>query len=297
MNFKADDISLWKQEASLEKQVISQYKKSLSSIQSLLGGFFTKYADGNEMTYADAAKFNRLARLELEMINELKAMGVTNKKAISSGLASIYDESYYRTAFQFEKAAQAALGYGQLKKSLVVAAIQNPISGLTLNERLEKNRYEIIMKIKEQLVQGLIRGDSYPNISRALQDVLEKDAAKATRLVQTEANRVLNAARGEAIDTAQEAGVKGSKIWVATLDDATRDTHGDLDGEAADEDGLFWVGGYSASMPGDTGAPEEDINCRCTTRFEITGYGPEVRRIRGEGIVSYKTWKEWKNAE
>ncbi len=297
MNFKQDDKALHLAEKALEKDLIKQYKTSLKSIQAELGVFFTKYASGDSMTHADATKFNRLAKLEKEIARELSVLTATNKKTITNGLTNLYDETYFRAAFQFEKGVQAKLGYTTLNQKAVIAAIQNPISGLTLNERLAKNKADIIIGIKQDLTQGIIRGDSYQSISRTLQDRLEKDAAKATRVVQTEGNRIINAARNEATEHAMEVGVKGRKIWVSSLDDSTRDNHGELDGKAADEDGLFYISGGSAAHPGDFGIAEEDINCRCTTRFEIEGFEPTVRRIQGEGVVPYKNYEEWKTAK
>ncbi len=84
----------------------------------------------------------------------------------------------------------------------------------------------------------------------------------------------------DAFKKAEDAGVKGRKMWVATLDTNTRDTHQSMDGEYANEEGLFSITGVMVEAPGMTGDPAEDINCRCTYIYEIEGFEPKHRRER-----------------
>jgi len=79
-------------------------------------------------------------------------------------------------------------------------------------------------------------------------------------------------------------------VWVATLDDSTRKSHGVLDGQIADEKGLFYINGLSAEAPGHFGVDSEDIHCRCTTIARLKE--SQVRRTR-EGIIPYTNYKDW----
>ncbi len=297
MSFNKDTQAIYKMSTELEKSLIKEYTAALDSIGAELGKFYSKYAQNDVLTYDEAIKYNRLLAFEISIIDELKALGETNDKLIKSTLFNIYDESYFRTGFFFESGVQAKLAFNTLNPKVVELAIQNPISGLTLNERLSKNRTEIIYKIKQELTQGLIRGDSYTTMTRTLKEVLENDATKAKRIVQTESNRIMNNARNDAINHAVSQGVILKKVWQATLDDKTRDRHGELDGKAADKDGLFHMSGYSAAFPGDFGVASLDINCRCSVISVIEGFEPSVRRVRGEGVVPYKTYEEWRKAK
>ena len=47
---------------------------------------------------------------------------------------------YYTTAFALENRVKAKLGYTMVDPATVSAALQNPISGLTLNERLQEKQ-------------------------------------------------------------------------------------------------------------------------------------------------------------
>lgn len=60
---------------------------------------------------------------------------------------------------------------------------------------------------------------------------------------------------------------KGQKMWVAILDDHTREWHAEADGQVVDIDEPFEVGGEELMIPGDDslGASDENlINCRCS---------------------------------
>lgn len=65
-------------------------------------------------------------------------------------------------------------------------------------------------------------------------------------------------------DGYQQAGVS-TKIWVAVMDQNTRDSHAMTDGQEVPIDQPFDVGGESLDYPGDpAGSAENTINCRCT---------------------------------
>ena len=65
------------------------------------------------------------------------------------------------------------------------------------------------------------------------------------------------------------------KIWLATGDARTRDSHIDAHGQVVPADGFFMVGGAEAQYPLDPGLPmRERINCRCVSVPYREGWGP-----------------------
>ena len=91
---------------------------------------------------------------------------------------------------------------------------------------------------------------------------------RAQRISRTETNGLLNSAdlhawKTEAAEIDDE--VEMHKVFVATLDPRTRDTHFAADGQRVPLDGKFNLGGYEIDHPGDQSLPaHESINCRCT---------------------------------
>ena len=282
---------------STERQVILAYKAGLNDLKVQLAFLYEKYSANGVLSYADMAKYNRLSTAIDDMTETLKVMTKGNAKLILSSNRVIFEENFYHNAFIIEKAAQAKLSFGLLNPKVVQASIENPIAGLTLSETLQANRAAIIVKIKQELTQGVIKGESYSKIAKRLTTTLGNDAAKANRVVRTEAHRNASQARMYSMEHAAAHGVKTKKRWIATLDARTRDTHGALDGQTVDMDGFFRSpSGATAKAPGMFGVPEEDINCRCDMMTIIEGFEPEERRA-GREIIPYQTYAEWSKAK
>ena len=108
---------------------------------------------------------------------------------------------------------------------------------------------------------------------------LQRESAEATRHIdrvqsewQTRAERIARtescgAYNAGAIDAGRVEGA-GVKVWLATGDDRTRESHLEASNACAALDDYFNVGGASLQMPGDPSAPPgETVNCRCTVVF------------------------------
>lgn len=90
-------------------------------------------------------------------------------------------------------------------------------------------------------------------------------------IARTEAMASLHASQHEAMRQAIDSGAVSRqdvrKVWVATKDKRTRDTHAALDGESMGIDQPFSNG---LQYPGDpAGPPEEVISCRCTMLLRV----------------------------
>lgn len=99
-----------------------------------------------------------------------------------------------------------------------------------------------------------------------------------------------NMGRMRSFQRAEDLGINLMKQWMATLDNRTRDTHRELDGETIPVKETFWNG---LMEPGDPdGDPSEVMNCRCTlvTVIEEYDYSNFPRRSN-YGSMSYEEWK------
>jgi SPP1 gp7 family putative phage head morphogenesis protein len=294
-NNEALDTLTDKKEQQMNKELIKIYQRSLKDTRSELAKIYEQYSVDGVLDYATMQKYNRLAGLEASITEVLKESYNEIGRVLTANLTDIYTTNYLYTGFILETMSQTKLAYALLPTEAIKKAIQNPISGLTLNQRLQKNRTEIILKTREQLTQGLIQGESIQKMSKRIKDLYENDTTKSLRIAQTETNRVRNEGKDVSYDKAKAKGVNFTRVWVSSLDSRTRDTHKKLDGTKQNKDGYFVIGRYRAKYPGGFGVAEMDINCRCTTRAEFKGFEPTVRRARGEGIIDYKTYDDWYN--
>jgi SPP1 gp7 family putative phage head morphogenesis protein len=121
--------------------------------------------------------------------------------------------------------------------------------------------------IKRTIEKGVENGEGVDEIAKGIEDDLKKGSrARAERIARTEAHRAAQVAQYEA---AAATGIDYDRVWVATEDARTRQTHHDADAQTVGMAEYFIVGDAELKYPGDPdGPPEETINCRCTTLFE-----------------------------
>ena len=108
-------------------------------------------------------------------------------------------------------------------------------------------------------------------------------ARRAETIARTESIRAVNQGQFDAVRQAVQNGEYGDvdveKIWIATKDSKTRDTHRALDGQVARGlNGMFISpSGAMLMHPHDPNAPaEEIINCRCTMAIRLVPRTSEI---------------------
>lgn len=155
---------------------------------------------------------------------------------------------------------------------MIRAAVQNPIAGLTLDKRLERNRAQIIYDIKKNIAIGLTQGDSYTTVAKRITKSVNNDYTKAMLITRTETHRVREQGFEDSGRAAQNdlmgTGYVLSKTWRSMQDGSVRHTgdanHVKMHGVTVLADEYFeLVGGVKAFSPGMSGTPQNDCNCRC----------------------------------
>jgi len=137
-------------------------------------------------------------------------------------------------------------------------------------------------KVNAEVLQGIIQGDSIPNLSKRLRNVTEMNRASAIRNARTTVTSAENKGRMDSYHMAQEKGVRMVKVWMATVDERTREEHIELDGQERDIDEPFKNSLGEIMYPGDPDAdPANVYNCRCTLITRILGFG-EVEKEEEE---------------
>ena len=112
--------------------------------------------------------------------------------------------------------------------------------------------------LKNQFTESLAAGEDRDSLINRIQNTYGNiTEGRARTIARTE---VHNATQYGTMQGYKQAGFT-SKIWVAVMDSATRDSHASVDGEERPMDTPFSNG---LMFPGDPNGPaEEIINCRC----------------------------------
>ena len=128
--------------------------------------------------------------------------------------------------------------------------------------------------VNSEVLQGILQGESIPNISKRLRNVTEMDLTSSIRNARTATTSAENRGRMDSYQRAQDMGVKIMKVWMATNDQRTREAHIELDGQEREIDEPFENSIGKIMYPGDPDAdPENVYNCRCTLVTKIVGFG------------------------
>lgn len=128
-------------------------------------------------------------------------------------------------------------------------------------------------KVNSEVLQGILQGDSIPNLAKRLRNVTEMNRVSSIRNARTSCTSAENKGRMDMIHDAEDKGVKTKKVWIATMDNRTREAHMELSGVEAEPDEPFEIFGMKIMYPGDPDAdPEMTYNCRCSLGYKVIGF-------------------------
>ena len=285
--------SLSKEYATAKKEMKAKYneftrkvdKKDEEKRALLAKGAITK-------TDYDEWRANQTYRAKWfkDMIRTLaKDQTAVNKRAaaiINGTTSGVYAEQFNYGTYMVEKAAKVDTAFTLYDKG----AVRN------LNAKAEIKVTKDIAwnnrKINSALMQGILQGESIPDIANRLAKIPDMNAGAAVRNARTLMTSAENEGRLDSFERAANMGINLKKTWVATLDDRVRESHAELDGETVPIDEPFSNGlMYPADPSGDD--PAQVYNCRCTMITQIDGFERDVTDldIRPAKIGSYEEWK------
>lgn len=283
-----------------EKLLIQLYLNALRKIKLELADIYSN----ENIKYADL-RGARLQSLQSQIEKELNKLK-DSKEVIKDSILNGKQLGYTYTGFALERTLQTDIGFSLLPQSELKAALYNPYDKIKWSTRNLANIEQMKNKVRKAVTQGLIDGKGYGHTAKLLSKELNVGVSKAVRIVHTETGRAQEAGRIASIDKSKEyadgIGMKTVKVWNATLDDKTRENHGNMDGKEADGTGKFLF----TTMDGDTiyvDGPHltnttDDINCRCYTSLKFENIPLQVRKDNmTKEVIPYTTYNEWKKAK
>lgn len=252
---------------SYEKTLKRAYTSLLRDMNNVISNTYAKLDDSDLI--GSLQKYHRKDNVEQTLTSLINEFSKAKYKGMYDQLREqlLFAYQYYYTGLTEVSGRKYKLL--PLKKEWLTATIENEIAGLTLKETLQRDRQNIIYSLKSNLIQGVNRGESFSQMAKRMQKVVNNDYQKAVRIARTETHRVKEAGTYESALKGEKAGIKQVKTWNSSNDGRTRKEHRRLDGKTIPLDEYFRVGSAKALKPGGTGRPEHDINCRCFLTMEI----------------------------
>jgi len=256
-----------------ERTIFNNYKSTLADLKKTMERIYSKYEIDGQLTFTEMSKHDRINKLDKEMAKAFQKLYSENSKLTRATLKSIYTTGYKDTMSIVENAANKKIR-GILKPINVTKTINDEMAGLNWATRLRQGRNNAIVQVQRSVRQGLSQGMTYNQVSKLLADELGKDVIQPTRIIRTETKRVVEQAKKDSLDHANNQGVKMVKKWLSARDERTRDRHYDMDGVTIpyEEDFVILETGSRGPAPGlmeGSDSASDNINCRCTFIIDI----------------------------
>ncbi|MGV3009331.1 phage head morphogenesis protein [Staphylococcus epidermidis] len=281
-----------------DKEIETLFAKRLKEIKQIIANMYEKYdRDEPQVTWTEFNKYNRLNK-ELNRIGQMLSQDYREvAKAIKQSQQNVYIEKYMMSLFLYEMASQTSMNFDIPTAQTIQTAIEQPIEFIKLVPTLQKHRDDTLKRIRMHITQGIMSGEGYSKIAKALRDDLGMAKAQSVRVARTETGRALSQAGLDSAMVAKDNGLDMKKRWYATKDTRTRDTHRHLDGTSVDIEDNFHSSGCVGPAPKlfvGVASAKENINCRCKLLYYIDEDElPTTMRTKEDGVIPFTNYREW----
>ena len=237
--------------------------------------------------------------------SELLKYNQTAVKYINGEVPQIFASGYNHVAEQIPDSPVAGFDFELINADTVNNLIHEDGIILPPKKKVdpEKDKAWNAKLINAQLLQGILQGESIPEMAKRMQTVANSDLAGATRTARTMHTAAQNAGRQSGYNRAAQQGAIFEKTWLAANNERTRLSHSLMNGQtvAHDEKFVSPVTGVKLMFPGDWNAEGGDVgseiyNCRCTMITKFQGF-KKLNDEETESHESHESEKQGKTVE
>lgn len=298
----------------LEKEVHDVYAQATKEMTEKVDNYFAKYKaedekqrakyEQGEITkkeYTEWRKRKMLTGKQYVQMRDTLARDLTNTdsiamKMVGDKMIDVYALNMNYETYNIEHETRLDTSFSLYNHDSVERLIKTNPAILPIPKPDKMLDYKWNKQhLQSALTQGILQGESITKIAKRFQNVSGMDERAAIRNARTAMTGAQNGGRLDAMERANENGVEVKKGWMATLDDRTRDSHVELDGEEREIDEEFSNG---VMFPGDPeGEPAEVYNCRCRMihvypKHPVDWSDLSLRNTDKLGDMTYEEWKE-----
>ena len=279
------------------KRELKEYARELEQREKALDNTKEAKAAHKAWLQDQAMRLDWLENLADSLSTDAMRANEKAVAALNDELPTIYSENANRAAYEVERAVGRDLTFTLVDEDTVrnLAMLDD---GTSLVQEIPQPKVDRAkdyrwnrMQFTSAITQGILQGESIPNIVKRTDNIFGKNERAAYRTVRTAVTGAENAGRIMSYRRAERIGVELKQEWLATLDERTRHSHRQLDGERVAVGERFSNG---PRYPGDPEGPAHEVwNCRCTLIAAVDGFETDdgERWSRLPAGLSYEDWK------
>ena len=231
-------------------------------------------------------RISRLEVLNLQIEMSIAELYVSNQGIqhyTYTGLADVYQNSYYKTMYDMSQVGVFTGRIASISDSTMKEILSYNWSGKEFSELIWGHQESTMKSIRKELERSFSSGRSLQKTTRAIMDATDVSRSRAEALIRTETNFFHGlAAQNSYID----ADIEKYEI-LATLDSRTSTICQDQDGKVYD---------LKDYKPGVTANPFH-VRCRTTTIpwFDESEYMENEKRQSANGLIDSMSYEEWQD--
>mgnify|MGYP002621982420 CR=1 FL=1 len=258
-----------------------------------------KNASPDNKTKAEKAYKNAVKELTLqndsykEMLNETTLrLANANKVALAyanNQIPDIYAKNYAQIGEDLKdlnvnfvgksgEGIRKIVNEDTVKRRIVDGDVTTPFMRTKKYLNISKDQRWNTKQINSSVLQGILQGESMDKIANRILPIVGNNESASIRNARTIVTGAENAGRQDSYERLEEEGIVMKKVWIATGDERTRESHLELDGQEVDINEPFITTNHDGSKaeidyPGDPSADAEQVyNCRCSMKTHIIGF-------------------------
>ena len=282
--------------AEMEKHLSAIYAKAQKDIEEKAEAYFSQFEklDEQKRKLVEDGKLSKDAydrwrrnkimygehwtRMKKQLAEEYANANRTALAYVNESLPEVYSINYNETGTLIDsQSIKLGGGYSfelvdanTVKRLATIDETLLPYKHLNGSKDVRWNT----QKVNSAVLQGILQGESIPNLAKRLQSVTEMNRASAIRNARTAVTGAECRGRQDSYERAEENGIHIKREWISAIDGRTRHTHRLLDGQLADVDKPFKSELGDIMFPGDPSAdPANVYNCRCTIAAKVISIG------------------------
>lgn len=264
--------------SEMEKKIKKEYQQAHKEIAKKAEDYFKRF-EKKDATWQKWVKEGKKTEQEYKAwrsgqmamgqrwndMRDVLATDLSNTDKIAASIMNDYIPEAYALGhnwgtYEVETGAKVDTSYTLYNRAAVEKLLKDDPSLLPKAKvDIPKDKVWSRRNLDSAITQGILQGESIPDIAKRLEAVTDMNHKAALRNARTMTGSAENAGHYASYKRAENMGIELEKQWIATLDSRTRTSHRYLHGETQPMDEPFSNGLMYPKDP--SGEPAEVYNC------------------------------------